>query len=99
MENWLTVPSHCPVPPFLHRKVVSRYFFTVTEYGSRSWESAPFFHAFRMAFSSAEAAASSKITKQTQFTYKSIYFNHLADISEAKKVSVGRKTSPTAARS
>ena len=84
MRNWLTVPSRRPVPPFLHRKAVSRYFFTVPEHGSRGWESAPFFHAFRMAFSSAEAAALSKITKQTKFAYKSIYFNHLAGISEAK---------------
>ena len=99
MRNWLTVPSHRPVSPFSHRKVVSRYFSAVTEHGSRGWESAPFFHAFPWLLSCSEAAALSKITKQTQFTYKSIYFNHLAGISEARKVSVGRKTSPTTARS
>ena len=38
-----------------------------------------------------EAAASSKITKQAQFTYKSIYFNHLADISESRSAGLGRR--------
>ena len=39
------------------------------------------------------------ITKQSQFTYKTSYFNNLADICEAKKRPSEAKTSPMAAGS